>query len=133
MGGGRSGKPSLDGGWLKVDGVAVKTNFRVTGVRKGSRRLEMFYLNRKYIYISTGEHKTSTLRRGEVTITIGPGRRTAEKGPTRSVEVSGPGDPTDLAVAIIFEGVDTSVLTLRGALSDVAFKFFNTQNDGGYA
>lgn len=132
-GGGRNGKPSLDGGWLKVDGVAVKANLRVTGIRKGSRKLEMFYLDRKYIYTSTGPSKQSILRRDDVTICIAPGRDVAGTGLTRLAEVSGPADSTDLAIAITLEGVDTSVMTFGGALSNAAFNFFNSQNDGGGA
>jgi hypothetical protein len=132
-GGGRSGQPSLDGGWLKVDGIPVKTNFRVSGIRKGSRKLEMFHLGRKCVYTSAGEGKTSLLRREGVSITIGPGGSIPGKGNVRTGEVTGSADSADLAIAIIHEVVDTSVLTLGGALASTVFNILTPRNKEGYA
>ncbi|MFR9795397.1 hypothetical protein ACL02U_05720 [Streptomyces sp. MS06] len=113
-GGGTGGVPSLDGGWLQIDGVPVRIDLRVKGVRKGSRRLDMWYLDRQYTYRSGGSGREAVLSRGPVRVTIDG--VTGKAGVERSGSAEGGADATDLAVAIVFEQVDTACLTLSGAL-----------------
>ncbi|MFF9097231.1 hypothetical protein ACF1AX_29425 [Streptomyces sp. NPDC014802] len=113
-GGGSGGVPSLDGGWLQVDGIPVRIDLRVKGVRKGSRWLDMWYLDRQYSYRSAGQGKEAVLTRGPVTVTID--RAVGRPGVERVGRADGGADATDLAIAIVFEQVDTACLTLTGAL-----------------
>jgi hypothetical protein len=129
-GGGTGGVPSLDGGWLQVDGVPVRIDLRVKGVRKGSRWLDMWYLDRQYTYRSAGQGKDAVLSRGPVTVTIG--RAVGKSEVERVGQVEGSADATDLAIAIIFEQVDTACLTLAGALLSIPRNFLlgNGRDEG---
>ncbi|MFI6247151.1 hypothetical protein [Streptomyces sp. NPDC051016] len=129
-GGGHGGVPSLDGGWLQVDGIPVRIDLRVKGVRKGSRWLDMWYLDRQYTYKSAGQGKEAVLRRGDATVTID--RAVGRPGVERVGRSTGELDATDLAVAIVLEQVDTSCLTLTGALLAIprGFLLGNGRDEG---
>ncbi|MEV0981301.1 hypothetical protein [Streptomyces sp. NPDC049915] len=129
-GGGSGGVPSLDGGWLQIDGIPVRIDLRVKGVRKGSRWLDMWYLDRQYTYRSAGQGKEAVLSRGPVTITID--RAVGKPGVERMGRAEGGADATDLAIAIVFEQVDTACLTLTGALLAIpkGFLMGNGRDEG---
>ncbi|WP_405562202.1 hypothetical protein [Streptomyces sp. NBC_01180] len=128
--GGAGGVPSLDGGWLRVDGTIVDMNLKVNGVRKGSRWLEMKHRDRDYTYGIA--NKAVELRRGDRSITIGRGKFVSGIGRMRAGCVQGEVDATDLAIAIIMETVDTSALSTLGALFAAPATFlFGPRRDGG--
>lgn len=129
-GGGTGSVPSLDGGWLQIDGVPVRIDLRVKGVRKGSRWLDMSYLDRQYTYRSAGEGKEAVLSRGPVSVTID--RAVGKPGVERTGRAEGGADATDLAVAIVLEQVDTACLTLTGALLAIPRNFLmgNGRDEG---
>ncbi|MFJ2819419.1 hypothetical protein [Streptomyces sp. NPDC087294] len=129
-GGGSGGVPSLDGGWLQLNGVPVRIDLRVKGVRKGSRWLDMWYLDRQYTYKSGGQGKEAVLSRGSVTVTID--RAVGRQGVERVGKAEGEADATDLAMALIFEQVDTACLTLTGALLAIPRNFLlgNGKDEG---
>ncbi|MCX4882786.1 hypothetical protein [Streptomyces sp. NBC_00847] len=129
-GGGTGGVPSLDGGWLQVDGISVRIDLRVKGVRKGSRWLDIWYLDRQYTYRSAGQGKEAVLSRGSVSVTID--RAVGKPGVERVGKAVGGADGTDLAIAIVFEQVDTACLTLSGALLAIPRNFLlgNGRDEG---
>ncbi|MFG2949092.1 hypothetical protein [Streptomyces adustus] len=130
--GGSGVLPSLDGGWLKVDQTLVRMDLKVTGVRKGSRWLEMTYRERSYTYTSYGPMKQARLKREGVTVTIDRGRYISKVGGTRVGKAEGEADATDLAIAIVLEEVDRSALTTSGALLAIPANFlFGRGRDEG--
>ncbi|MFG3134687.1 hypothetical protein ACGFZA_00530 [Streptomyces sp. NPDC048211] len=72
--GGVGVSPSLDGGWLGVDGGLVGMDVKVKGIRKGSRWLELTYRERHYLYTSTGAARKARLHREGATVTMDRGR-----------------------------------------------------------
>ncbi|WP_328329951.1 MULTISPECIES: hypothetical protein [unclassified Streptomyces] len=128
--GGAGGEPSLDGGWLRVDGKIVDMNLKVNGVRKGSRWLEVKHRDRDYTYGIA--NKVVELRRGDRAIFIGRGKFVSGLGRMRSGRVQGDVDATDLAIALVLEVVDTSALSTLGALLAAPATFlFRPRRDGG--
>ncbi|MEU6380035.1 hypothetical protein [Streptomyces sp. NPDC046909] len=129
-GGGTGGVPSLDGGWLQIDGIPVRIDLRVKGVRKGSRWLDIRHLDRAYTYRSAGEGKEAVLSRGPVSVRID--RAVGKPGVERAGAAEGGADATDLAIALVFEQVDTASLTLTGALLAIPRNFLmgNGRDEG---
>lgn len=128
--GGAANRPSLDGGMLKIDEVAVDLELKVKGVRKGSRWLEIRHQGHAYTYEAAGW--TARLRRDGLDVTTGRGRYIPEVGGTRVGRVEGDATATDLALALVLEEVDTSVLTTSGALFAIPLRFlFGRQRDEG--
>jgi hypothetical protein len=109
--------PSLDGGWLQIDGTPVRINLRVKGLRKGSRSLDISHLDRHYTYTSTGQGREAVLRRASARVTID--RAVGKSGVERAGRAEGDLDATDLAIALVLEQVDTACLTLAGALLSI--------------
>ncbi len=116
FGGGAGVLPSLDGGWLRVDGTIVDLELKIKGIRKGSRWLELTFRERRYTYSVTGGSGDARLGRDGVTITTTRGRPVPMTSGTRRVKVEGDADTTDLAIALVLEQVDRSALSLSGAL-----------------
>ncbi|GGL73458.1 hypothetical protein GCM10010129_16360 [Streptomyces fumigatiscleroticus] len=130
--GGHGVVPSLDGGWLKVDGTLVDMDLKVQGIRKGSRWLEMTYRDRRFSYTSFGPLKEAQLKRKGVTVTLDRGRYISKIGATRIGRVEGEADATDLAIAIVLEEVDRSALTTGGAIMAIPMNFlFGRGRDEG--
>ncbi|MFJ8336682.1 hypothetical protein [Streptomyces sp. NPDC094437] len=133
FGGGSGVLPSLDGGWLKVDGTLVYMDLKVKGVRKGSRWLEMTFRDRRYTYTSFGSLKQAQLNRDGVSVTLDSGPWDPEKRErTRFGKVEGDADATDLAIVLVLEEVSKSCLTTSGALMAIPGKvLFGRYRDEG--
>ncbi|MFF3154367.1 hypothetical protein [Streptomyces sp. NPDC057910] len=114
--GGADVSPSLDGGWLKVDGTIVDMDLKIKGLRKGSRWLELTFRDRHYTYSVTGSAEDVRFSGDSATIATTRGRRVPVNSGCRRVKVQGDADATDLAIALVLEEVDRSVLSLTGAL-----------------
>ncbi|MFE2373914.1 hypothetical protein [Streptomyces sp. NPDC059398] len=129
--GGAGNIPSLDGGWLRVDGDIVDLNLKINGLRRGGRWLEMKH--RQHIYEYMIMKKEAHLRRGEdVAIAMRRGSYVPNVGGTRIGRVNGDANATDLAIAIIMETVDTSALSTLDALLAAPVNFlFRRRQDGG--
>ncbi|MFD9307484.1 hypothetical protein ACFWCB_33230 [Streptomyces sp. NPDC060048] len=121
--GGTKSTPSLDGGWLKVDGTVAGLELVVKGLRKKSRRLEISYRDRQYTYVTGGD---CVLAREGATVSLRNGRVVRGVGGTRLGTAVGDVDPTDLAVAIVLELVDTSALSTISALLAIPESIFTT-------
>ncbi|MET9081528.1 hypothetical protein ABZX77_06425 [Streptomyces sp. NPDC004237] len=128
--GGAGNLPSLDGGMLKIDDAVVAMELKVTGVRKGSRWLEMHHQGFRYQY--TSAKGTARLERDGAKVTMGRGRYIRGVGGTRVGQAEGDVTATDLAIALVLEEVDTAVLTTGGALLAIPMNFlFGRQRDEG--
>ncbi|MER5598528.1 hypothetical protein [Streptomyces sp. NPDC002265] len=129
-----SGCPSLAEGKLSIAGQDVPLRHNSRGMTRHARALKLGYLDRSYTYTSTGYAKPSRLVRDGVEITVGPG--SAESPRDRGVRSGfavGAVDSVDLAIALIFEAVDTSALTLGGALASAPFALMRPHpRNGGY-
>ncbi|WP_406013692.1 hypothetical protein OG520_16815 [Streptomyces sp. NBC_00984] len=126
--------PSLDGGWLKVDGSLVGMDSKVTGIRKGSRWLELVHRERHYLYTSAGETREARLHREGSTVTLDRGRFVSHVGGFRMGKAEGDVDTTDLAIALVLEEVDRSALSITGALFAIPRNvLFGRQRDEGQA
>lgn len=130
-----SGYPGLAEGELTVGGEGVRLSFNPRGIKRSSRALKLSYQDRSYTYTSLGFAKPAQLARDGLEITISPG---SEESPRdfslRSGKIVGVADSVDLAIATIFEVVDTAVLTLGGAIATAPFTMMrpHPKNDGGY-
>nr|WSX50419.1 hypothetical protein OG409_16560 [Streptomyces sp. NBC_00974] len=121
--GGTRSRPSLDGGWLRVDGTVAGLELVVKGLRKKSRRLEISYRDRQYTYVTGGD---CVLAREGASVSLRNGRVVRGVGGTRVGKADGDVDPTDLAIAIVLELVDTSALSTIGALLALPESIFTT-------
>ncbi|WEV27249.1 hypothetical protein OYE22_20120 [Streptomyces sp. 71268] len=127
------GKPSLDEPYMFIGGERVEVTYNARGLRPRDRALRLTQGERGYTYTSLGFGKSAELRRADVRVSVGPGRRVEEptSGFVCAGEVSGPADATDLAFALLFEAVDTASLTLGGALVSAPLNFLQRRPDGG--
>ncbi|MFJ6798520.1 hypothetical protein [Streptomyces sp. NPDC091268] len=130
--GGAHSLPSLDGGWLKVDGTVADMELVVTGVRKGARWLQIDHRGRRYRYVSGGDWRDARLSRDGVGVSIRNGRDIPGVGWGRIGRAEGDVDATDLAIAIVLEMVDRSALsTLNALLGLPGHLLFGRTRDGG--
>ncbi|MER7841354.1 hypothetical protein ABTY98_37100 [Streptomyces sp. NPDC096040] len=128
--GGVGNLPSLDGGMLKIGDVAVDMDLKVAGIRKGSRWLEIHHQGCRYRYTSAGG--AAHLERDGAKVTMGRGRYIRGVGGTRQGKAEGDVTATDLAIALVLEEVDKTVLTTGGALLAIPMNFlFGRQRDEG--
>ncbi|MBB5934682.1 hypothetical protein [Streptomyces zagrosensis] len=127
------GMPTLHKAHMFVGGEPVELSYNARGLRRSARALRLTQGDRSHTYTSAGVGKEAELCRTGVKITVGPGRRVDDphKGLVTAGQVQGPADPVDLAIAIIFEAVDTSSLTLGGAMVMAPLNFLQRQTDGG--
>ncbi|TGB06024.1 hypothetical protein [Streptomyces sp. MZ04] len=119
------GRPTLKNAVLAVDGHSVQLEFNSKAIRNTSRALKLSYQERLYEYIVTGFDKGAALRRPGVLISLTRGKNTAGKGMSTFGTVSGEADAVDLALAVIFEEVDTQELTTSGAASEAVNRLLN--------
>ncbi|MFG2968656.1 MULTISPECIES: hypothetical protein [unclassified Streptomyces] len=129
-----SGYPGLAEGILTVGGEEVQLSYNMRAIKRSSRALKLSYRERSYTYTSFGFAKPVQLVRDGLEITISPGSAESPRDTSlRSGKVVGVADPVDLAIATIFEVVDTSVLTLGGAIATAPFAMMRPHpRNGGY-
>ncbi|MFG3287961.1 hypothetical protein ACGF3G_04010 [Streptomyces sp. NPDC048179] len=128
-----SGHPGLAEGILTVGGEDVQLSYNTRAIKRISRALKLSYRGRSYTYTSLGYAKPVQLTRDGLGITIAPGSEESPRDMSlRSVKIVGAADPVDLAIALIFEVVDTAVLTLGGAIATAPFTMLRSHpgNDG---
>ncbi|MFF9211496.1 MULTISPECIES: hypothetical protein [unclassified Streptomyces] len=129
-----SGFPSLVEGRLSIDGEEVTLRRNARAFRKNARALKLEHRGRTRSYTSLGLGKGARLAHDGVEITVVPGSPEAPRDRSRrTVTVSGPADAADLALALLFEAVDTSALTLGGTLATTPFTLVRPHpRNGGY-
>ncbi|MCX4788549.1 hypothetical protein OG369_20960 [Streptomyces sp. NBC_01221] len=108
-------RPGLKDARLLIDGVPVGLDFNKRAFRNKTRALKLTCQGRTYEYTVTGVDKGSVLRRTGMEITITRDKSTTGKGHSSFGTVTGEADGVDLALAIVFEEVDTFDLTSMGA------------------
>lgn len=94
-------------------------SFKSRAFRKQDRVLRLSWLDRRYDYTVTGLKKGAVLSRPGVKITTERRKNPAGKGLCSWGTATGECDATDLALAILFEEVDTIELTTYAAAIEV--------------
>ncbi|APY86967.1 hypothetical protein DCW30_30045 [Streptomyces alfalfae] len=119
------GRPTLRNATLAVDGQAVRLDFNARGIRNAARALRLTYQDRSYEYAVTGFDKGAVLRGPGTVVSLT--RRKSGTGPGMSTvgAVTGEADPIGIALAILFEEVDTIELTTSGAASHALNRILN--------
>ncbi|MFI6247149.1 hypothetical protein [Streptomyces sp. NPDC051016] len=125
----RSGRPSLFGGELTLDGRPAELRFNARALRKGDRALHIAYEGREYVYSVEGLGKQRMLEREGVRVAMLPGQYVPQAGTSSTGTATGPVDAVDLAIAIVLEEVDTEVLTLGGAVLSSPFALLQHFSD----
>ncbi|MFJ5776537.1 hypothetical protein [Streptomyces sp. NPDC093094] len=111
---GRS-QPTLKDPLLLLDGVTVDLDFNMRAFRARARALKLTYHERAYEYVVTRAKKVGTLRRAGAEITTTRAKNPTGKGFSTFGSAAGEVDAIDLALAIVFDEVDTFDLTALGA------------------
>lgn len=117
--------PALDMSTLHVDGFPVVMKRNPFGIRPKSRALQLEHRGRMFSYIYFGVGKGSELQGDSVKVALNPGRHIRKTGVVTQGVVSGALDALTLALAVVFEEVDTSSLTLAGAASMMPIRFIS--------
>lgn len=118
---GTGGRPSLTRAAMEVDGVAGTLKYNAFGIRRASRALHIGYADRHYTYTYT-KSMAIELRREGAHVAIKRGRFVPGVGRYRAGSAQGAVDEIDLAIAIVFEAVDTDSLSLGTALASAPFR-----------
>lgn len=117
-----AGMPGFQGATLHVKGSSVAMERNPLGVRPKSRALQLDYQGRKFSYTHFGVSKGSELKSESGKVTLAPGRHIRRTGTVTAGVASGDLDALSLVLAVIFEEVNTSSLTLSGAASMVPIR-----------
>jgi hypothetical protein len=123
------GQPTLRNARITIDGHSVQLNFNGKGFRNVSRALKLTHQERSYEYVAARLERGGTLARPGVLISITRGKNTAGKGTSSFGVVTGAADAVDLALAILFEEVDTLELTTSGAVSGALNRLLNPRSN----
>ncbi|MFD4761401.1 hypothetical protein ACFWOJ_21740 [Streptomyces sp. NPDC058439] len=128
-------QPTLKDPYLLLDGTPVELNFNKRAFRNKARALKLTYQERSFEYTVTGVGKGGILCRPGVKINIARTKNPTGKGISSFGTVTGEPDAIDLALAIVFEEVDTFDLTSSGAAAAALNKIYNLPraNDGNCA
>ncbi|MFG3100133.1 hypothetical protein ACGFZL_06395 [Streptomyces sp. NPDC048182] len=123
------GRATLTNARLSVDGEPVSMMFNSRAFRSSSRALHLQYAERTYEYVVRGFERGSVLSRPGVQVVITHGKSPYGKGMSAFGTATGDADGIDLALAIVFEGVDTQELTPSGAVSDALNRLLLSSNE----
>ncbi|MFE2936573.1 MULTISPECIES: hypothetical protein [unclassified Streptomyces] len=125
-------RPCLKDALLLINGTSVDLVFNRKALRNKSRALNLTHQGCTYEYTVTGSRKGSVLRRTGAEITITRDKSKTGKGVSSFGTASGDVEAIDLALAVVFEEVETFDLTSLGAAT-TAFNWLVTPrtNDSG--
>ncbi|TGB06028.1 hypothetical protein [Streptomyces sp. MZ04] len=101
---------------LTMDSATASLVFNVNGLSNRARSLHISLMGREYQYCIGRMSRDATLSRDGVRVKIRMGEKIQGLGMTSVGEASGDFEAVDLALAIVFEEVNTSDLTATGAL-----------------
>ncbi len=125
-------RPHLKDARLLIDGASVELDFNKNALRNKSRALKLTHQGRTYEYAVTGNRKGAVLRRTGAEITISREKSTTGKGVSSFGTASGNVEAIDLALAVVFEEVDTFDLTSFGAATTAFNRLVTPRtNDSG--
>ncbi|WP_447038065.1 hypothetical protein [Streptomyces sp. DSM 118878] len=119
------GRPTLRNANLAVDDRAVQLGFNARGIRNASRALRLTYQDQSYEYAVMGFDKGAVLRGPGTVVSLTRRKSSTGKGMSTVGVVTGEADPIGIALAILFEEVDTIELTTSGAASDALNRILN--------
>ncbi|MFD9001874.1 hypothetical protein ACFV0T_13015 [Streptomyces sp. NPDC059582] len=108
------GRPRLARGRLSVAGRDASFSRRTLRTSRGGRALRVWAVGREYRYREEGDRRHHVLERPESRVVMTRSHWTDPQ--TISGSAEGAVDSVDISVAILFEGVYTRNLSLRGAL-----------------
>ncbi|MDL2077660.1 hypothetical protein QNN03_14565 [Streptomyces sp. GXMU-J15] len=119
------GRPTLKDPLLLLGEHTVELDFNKHAFRAKARALKLAHQGRTYEYVATGANKGGTLRGSAVEITTTRNKNPTGKGVSTFGSATGEVDAIDLALAILFEEVDTFDLTSFGATATALNKIRN--------
>lgn len=118
------GRPRLAEGKLNVAGQHASFIRKTLRMSRGGRALKIWAVGREYRYREEGNRRHHVLERPESRIVMA--RSSASSDPKSiSGTAHGAVDSVDLSLAILFEGVYTRNLSLRGALISAPGRFLD--------
>lgn len=117
-------KPSLRNARFDVAGERVPLDYNAKALRNKDRALRMTCQGRSYEYVVAGFERGATLSRPGVEITMTRGKNPRGKGHGSFGTVTGAAeaDALDLALAIVFEHIETRELTTSDRVSGLLGK-----------
>lgn len=127
---GMGGRPSTVKATMQVGGVAGTLKYNSFGLRRTSRALHITYSGRLYTYSYTKGLNVELSRSG-AQVAIKTGRFVRGTGHYRNGSIQGAVDEVDLAIAIVFEAVDTGPLSPGTALLSAPLRSSMNSADGG--
>ncbi|MFD9069416.1 hypothetical protein [Streptomyces lasiicapitis] len=104
-------RPCLKNARFDVAGERVRLDFNAKALRNSSRALRMTCQGREYEYAVARFERGATLSRPGVEITMTNGKASRGKESASFGAVTGDADAVDLALAIVFEHIETRELT----------------------
>ncbi|MFE5397353.1 hypothetical protein ACFQ9U_22700 [Streptomyces sp. NPDC056568] len=111
------GRPGLERACLLVAGAPVELHFNARALRSRSRALHLAHQGRAWTYTVSDHGRNATLEGQDVRILLRSGKSSAGKGTSSYGTVEGEADGVDLALAVIFEEVQTTALTSSGVVA----------------
>lgn len=118
------GKPRVAGGALKVAGQHATVSRSSWRWSRARRALRIRAVGREYVYRETVNKRQHVLERNGAQVLM---TRSSWKNPAKiSGEKHGSVDSVDLSLAILFEGVYTRNLSLRGAVISAPGRFLDS-------
>ncbi|NBE54035.1 hypothetical protein [Streptomyces boluensis] len=123
------GRPTLRNARLTIDGHAVQLTFNRGALSNASRALKLQYQDRSYAYVAAKSGKGGALSRPGVLITLARRDGSTGKGKNTFGTVTGNADVVDLALAVLFEEIDTLELTTSGAVSGALNRLLNPRSN----
>uniref|UniRef100_A0AAU2V4B8 Uncharacterized protein n=1 Tax=Streptomyces sp. NBC_00003 TaxID=2903608 RepID=A0AAU2V4B8_9ACTN len=118
-------RPTLEMGHLSIEGTEVPFDFNRRAFRNKSRALTIRWADRDYRYSVLQLDRRFALERSGAHIGFDRRKSSTGKGTSSFGVGTGNVDSIDLALAIIFEEVDTTALTSLGATSAAINKIYN--------
>ncbi|KUF17557.1 hypothetical protein AT728_09030 [Streptomyces silvensis] len=116
-------QPRLARGLLTIAGQTAALSRSTLSTDKRSRGLRISALGREYTYVEEQNKRHHALERDGVRVTM---TRSSWKNPrTITGTTAGATDSVDLSLAILFEGVYTRNLSLRGAMISAPGRVFS--------
>ncbi|MER5299046.1 hypothetical protein ABT039_06225 [Streptomyces lasiicapitis] len=115
-------RPSLRNARFDVAGERVRLDFNAKALRNSSRALRMTCQGREYEYAVARFERGATLSRPGVEITMTNGKGSRGKESASFGAVTGDADAVDLALAIVFEHIETRELTASERVSGLLGK-----------
>lgn len=122
-------RPSLERARLTLDTHPVQLTRNRKGLTDSARALRMSFREREYTYRTLGLMKGGELRRDDVRITCTVGRHIPDVGLATAGVAEGPVDPTDIALAVLFEQVDIDLLGVVGTALNLPLRLLRSNGE----